>query len=164
MRPYFSCLIVALFISMGIAPQICAGQVAAWTKQFESTFSVSSKVGSLSFMYPKQFEQSETTMGVFLEADGIFGRIDAGATGVRTKEAATELLVTKQGGKSISESAVNGHTVFASTSMQGEQICRTYIVIPKGGDDDPLYIQFRWKAENPVDYTHMLDGIVATVK
>ena len=164
MRPYFLCLITALFVSMGITPQICAGQAATWTKQFESTFSASGKVGNLSFMYPKQFEQSETTMGIFLEADGIYGRIDIGSTGVRTKEAVTELLVTKQGGKSISESVVNGHTVFASTSMQGEEICRTYIVVPKGSNDGPLYLQFRWKAKNPVDYTPMLDGIVATMK
>ena len=163
MRSYFICLIAILFIGMGIIPQTHAEQINAWTKQFESTFSASCKVGNISFRYPKQFEFSETTMGVFIETDQLSGRIDTGSIKLRTREAATKLLVDKQGGKSISESIVNGHTVFASTSIQGDQTCRTYIVVPQK-EDTPLYIQFRWKSGNPVDYTPMLNKIVATIK
>ena len=146
------------------APQAYAKEQDAWMKQFEATFSVSCTVGGVSFIYPKQFELSETTMGVFLETKELSGRISEGSVELRDKEAATELLVNKQGGKDFGETVVNKYTVFFSTSMQGEQTCRTYIVVLKDSVQKPLYIQFRWKSENPIDYTPMLDRMIAAIK
>lgn len=163
MRLQHPVLITALFICVCIASQSHAAEQSAWTKQFESTFSASVKVNDVSFMYPKQFELSETTLGVFLETKEVSGQISEGSTRLRDKDAATERLI-KQGGSDVSESTVNEHTVYASTSIQGEQICRTYIVILKDDNTKPLYIQFRWKSENPVDYIPMLDSIVATIQ
>ncbi len=163
-RSYLLILVTALFACLYFTPQSHAQNQEAWMKQFEATFTASSKVGRVLFMHPKQFELAETTMGVFLEAKEISGQISQGSVGVRTKEDITELLVKKQGGKGITESFANGHAVFASTSIQGEQTCRAYIVVLKDTEEKPLYIQFRWKSENPVDYTPMLDRLVATMK
>ena len=163
MRSDFLSLAIA-FVCACLAPQTHAQAKDTWTGQFESTFSATGNVGSVSFMYPKQFELNITTMGVFLETKEISGQISSGLINIRSKYDATELLINKQGGKIIKESATNNYTIFASTSIQGEQICMTYIVVPKNNYNDPLYVQFRWESQNPVDYTSMLDQIITTIQ
>ena len=157
-------LIATLFLCLWEVPQVHAKEQESWMKQFEATFSASCTVNGISFMYPKQFELSETTMGVFLETKELSGLISEGAVSFRDKKGVIELLVIKQGGKDIRETTINGHTVFTSTSIQGELTCRTYIVVPKDRDQKPLYIQFRWRSGNPIDYAVMLDRMVATIK
>ena len=164
MRSHYLILIAALLTCLCFTPQAHAQKREAWMQQFEPEFSVSGKVGAVSFMYPKQFELSETTMGVFLETQELSGHISQGTAGLRSKKYIMELLVTKQGGKNVVETSVNGHAVFAATSTQGEQTCRTYIVVPSDTEEDPLYLQFRWKTDNPVDYTPMLNRLVGTMK
>ena len=165
---YCWCAVGSMLVSICMAISSAAEDVSDWTQQFENTFIVSGRVGDISFRYPKEFELSETTTGLFLEAKDLFGQISQGLINITSKEEATELLVIRQGGKNINESTVSGNTVFASSSLQGEQICRTYIVVLKNDAghtrDKPLYIQFRWKAANPIDYTAMLDQLVSTIK
>ncbi|WAW09624.1 hypothetical protein NB640_10360 [Oxalobacter vibrioformis] len=157
-------LSLLLVICAGILPASHAKAFDAWTTQFETTFTASCEVGNVRFAYPAQFILSETTKGVCLETKAISGQISTGSSRWKTKEAATELLITRQGGKKINEFTVNSHTVYASTSLQGNQRCRTYLIVLKNSDSDTLYLQFRWQAQNPIDYTPMLDRLVASMQ
>ena len=162
MRAYFGFSAAVLFLCLCLDPRVRAAE-HDWMKEFESPFSASCEVGGASFDYPAQFEASSTTRGVFLESKSLSGQISVGSGVRRTKEKAIELLVTKQGGDGVSESIIDGNTIFASTSVQGDQICRTYIIALIDDDDTTLYIQFRWKSENSIDYISMLDQIIDSV-
>jgi hypothetical protein len=164
MRTHALFLSLFLVICSGLLPASQAKAFDAWTTQFEATFTASCEVGNVRFAYPAQFILSETTKGVFLETAAISGQISTGSPRWKTKEAATELLITRQGGKKIQEFTVNGHTVYASTSLQGNQRCRTYLIVPENSGSDTLYLQFRWQAQNPIDYIPMLNRLVASMQ
>lgn len=160
----FVCYLLLIFMIIGVTAAVNAQEPPHWSQQFETEFSQTCEVDGLTFKYPKELELSETSKGVFLESDVLYGQISTGSAVYRDKAKVQELLVEKQGGESMDEYAVNGHTVYASTSLQGEQVCRTYVVAPKDeAFAGTLYIQLRWKAAG-VDYTSLVDQIVASMQ
>lgn len=155
-----------LLMTLILVSAIYAQEPAA--KAFEAKFTQSCEVEGFVFQYPADFTLSETTKGVFLETDALYGQISSGSAIYRNKAAAEEFLLEKQGGKALEEYTVNGHTVFAANSLQGEQLCRTYIVVPENTDngDGTLYIQFRWRADdlNGNNYIAVLDHMVNSMR
>jgi len=154
-----------LFALLFITPAANAGESqSTWTNDFETNFSASFQVDGISFNYPKEFELSETTLGVFLETGAVSGQVSEGSNGRRTRDSAAELLVDKQGGDDLREFDIAGGKAYTARSMQGEQICQTYILVFEKTEQRPIYTQFRWRADNPVNYTEMLDQIIASAK
>lgn len=149
---------IMLLLSLILTSVVCASEAVTVPADEEIEFTETCEVGGIVFRYPVNCELSETTLGVFMEMDGLSGQISSGSARYRDRAVAEELLVQKQGGSALQEFIVNGHTVFASESLQGEQICRTYIVVPANSraGDDTLYIQFRWRANERKDYYVLL--------
>lgn len=164
MRSILVCLAALFILALNASPANAGESPAGWADRFETTFTASCQVGGISLSYPKEFELSNTTMGVFLETDAISGQISEGSNARKTRESASDLLVDKQEGKDFREFATDGGNAFTARSVQGEQICQTYILVFQKADQTPLYAQFRWKASDPVDYTEMLDKIIASAR